>query len=355
MRYLISAWKASQEKFSMNLKQVVAAAGDGDLNHEITMNELRDFYAMIDLSTMERLLDECLSKDKSKKFDTRGFALQDLVNEMGARIGYQVVNGLYKGKKGEVGFDGLWKSEDGSWIIMESKTNDDYSIDISTVTGYRDKLIYDHAITKKKCSILIVYGSDDKHALRNTVKGSSDSESIRLISANALFQLVKKYTEQPTKVVKKQIGDILRPKDFFSLDNLVELVFPEADIDIPDVPEESDDPPIKHDKPLLPSEDLKVGKFILTAMKALSDSGYVFDEEMMAALEGKDGINKVLGKGRHLPFFVECSGDPKQDRYINGVLRFYKDELSFGSHRVYLTKEWFAEDRAAFINWYKQL
>ena len=60
---------------------------------------------------------------------------------MGRRLGYDVSNGLYRGRKNEVGFDGLWKSQDGTYIIMESKTSDDYSISIESVIGYRDKLL----------------------------------------------------------------------------------------------------------------------------------------------------------------------------------------------------------------------
>ena len=39
------------------------------------------------------------------------FALQDLVNEIGRRLGFQVEHGLYQGKAGgETNFDGVWAS-----------------------------------------------------------------------------------------------------------------------------------------------------------------------------------------------------------------------------------------------------
>lgn len=245
MGFLIQAWEMSQQKFTMNMKQVVTNAGDGTLENETSVNELRQFFSLIDLHTMGRLLEECYSKDRRFKFDARGdarrgYAFQDLVNEMGRRLGYSVENGLYRGKKNEIGFDGLWKAADGSYIIMESKTSDDYSISIESVIGYRDKLIIDHKIPKKKCSILIVYGRDDKMALRNTVKGSNENQNIRLISANALFQLVKICFEVKNEVVLNQINNMLRPRDYFVLDNLVELVFPQTDSAI-DVVEEADE------------------------------------------------------------------------------------------------------------------
>lgn len=241
MGYLIDAWKRSQEKFHMTLRQVVTSAGDGTLENDASKQELREFYTLIDLDTMNRLIDESISKDKKYKFDTRGFAFQDLVNEMGRRLGYEVENGLYRGKKNEVGFDGLWTAKDGSCIIMESKTNDDYSLSVKSVIGYRDKLIYDHKVPKKKCAILVVYGRDDRGALRNTVKGSDEAKNIRLISANALYQLVKIYTDTPTPTVEKQINNLLAPKDYFVLDNLVELVFPETDDDIAEIVDPEED------------------------------------------------------------------------------------------------------------------
>ncbi len=132
--------------------------GNGTLENDESVGELREFFSLIDLETMGRLIGECYSKEKKFKFDTRGFAFQDLVNEMGRRLGYEVENGLYRGKKNEIGFDGLWKAKDGSCIIMESKTSDDYSIAIESVVGYRDKLLKETKVTKNKCSILIVYG-----------------------------------------------------------------------------------------------------------------------------------------------------------------------------------------------------
>ena len=233
------------------MKQVVTNAGDGTLENEASVNELRQFFSLIDLHTMGRLLGECYGKDRRFKFDARGdarrgYAFQNLVNEMGRRLGYAVENGLYRGKKNEIGFDGLWKAADGSYIIMESKTSDDYSISIESVIGYRDNLIFDHKIPKKKCSILIVYGRDDKMALRNTVKGSNENSNIRLISANALFQLVKIFSEIKNDVVLNQINNLLRPRDYFVLDNLVELVFPQTDAEIEAVEDVEDEPEIAH-------------------------------------------------------------------------------------------------------------
>ena len=63
MGYLINAWNETQKRFTMSLKQVVNIAGDGSLENAASINELRQFFSMIDLQTMERLLGECFHKD----------------------------------------------------------------------------------------------------------------------------------------------------------------------------------------------------------------------------------------------------------------------------------------------------
>ena len=168
---------------------------------------------------------------------------------------------------------------------------------------------------------MIVYGRDDRSALRNTVKGSDDAKNIRLISANALFQLVKLVAQSKGDTVKKQVFSMLQPKDFFVLDNLVELVFPQTDDEIPDVEDADEDSEIKHvmihpitipsqndakrddnvsSTNLLPDPSLKIGQFVKTAMENLSASGYVFSDEEMSLLCKPDAMNKVIGMQRNI-------------------------------------------------------
>ncbi len=370
MGYLISAWNESKQKpFLMSLKQVVSIAGDGSLENDESVSELRDFFAAIDLDTMERLLGECYSKEKKDKFDTRGYAFQDLINEMGTRLGYSVEHGLYRGKKNEVGFDGLWKAEDGSCIIMESKTSDDYSIAIESVIGYRDKLIAENKISKKKCSILIVFGRDEKGGLSNTAKGSDDAKNIRLISANALFQMVKLYSASSSQTVKKQVSNLLQPRDYFVLDNLVELVFPQTDADIPEIIENDEDEVkglffekevnekafevTKTSKlPDLPDKGIKTGAFIKQAMTNLASSGFIFNKDEMDALCTENSMHSVVGLSRNLPFFRRYDANNPKGHLIGGRNRFYKDTLTFGNEEVYLNSQIYDYDKEAFIEWY---
>lgn len=372
MGYLISAWKETQKTFNMSLKQVVNIAGDGTLENDESKEELREFFSMIDLETMERLLGECYNKEKKFKFDTRGFAFQDLINEMGRRLGYSVENGLYRGKKNEIGFDGLWKAKDGSYIIMESKTSDDYAIAIESVIGYRDKLLVENKVPKNKCSVLIVYGRDEKNALRNTVKGSDEAKHIRLISANALFQLVKILDEKKDEVHEKQINNILKPKDYFVLDNLVELVFPQTDDDIPDLYEDTDEDLdakdtediksniAKSSLPDLPSLELKAGEFVKTAMRNLKESDYIFSEEILKKAYSVEESKKYTK--RNLPLFWKLEDhETAKDYDEKDMQRYWKDVYEYGSERFLMYSQWYPDGHGTgskkedFIEWYYTL
>ena len=49
------------------------------------------------------------------KFDDCGFALQDLVNEVGSRLGFEVEHGKYM----NCPYDGLWTSPEGRVIVVD--------------------------------------------------------------------------------------------------------------------------------------------------------------------------------------------------------------------------------------------
>jgi hypothetical protein len=48
-------------------------------------------------------MEGCLARG----FNKSGAVLQDLVNELGRRLDYQVENGLYQGRPNAIGFDGV--------------------------------------------------------------------------------------------------------------------------------------------------------------------------------------------------------------------------------------------------------
>ena len=94
---------AAVEKYT--IRQIVGICVDGDLrDNSACSHHLREFLS---LQSNDRLADYahfCLDEG----FNKSGFVLQDIVNEIGKRLGYQVQDGRYQGVANQVGFDGLW-------------------------------------------------------------------------------------------------------------------------------------------------------------------------------------------------------------------------------------------------------
>ncbi len=164
---------------------------------------------------MWECMEEAVSTNKDDKFDERGYVIQDIVNEIGSRLGYRVTSGQYQGKRNnENGFDVLWRCPDGSCIIMESKTSDAYTLDLDAIVGYREELIETKTIGRKNSSILIVLGRADRGTFPSLIKGSNYAQNIRIISIEALVGLLKIYDSNPTQAIQGQIMELLKPHDF---------------------------------------------------------------------------------------------------------------------------------------------
>lgn len=91
----------------------------------------------------------------------------------------------------------------------------------------------------------------------------------------------------------KQINRMLRPYDYFLLDNLGELVFPQTDAEIPDVPEdtlpdrvENDTPPGKKEYKVV--EKLPKDEELLhyTGKKVEATGYYLADSDTFIVLKG---------------------------------------------------------------------
>src|SRR5437773_10247732 len=105
---LIDIWKKSPDQVtSKRLQQIIGFAGSGKLKDDNdASHEFRTFLAHVPSSLLAHYADECLSD----RFDDSGLALQDIVNQMGKRLGFSVTDGRYMGTSTHVGFDGIWQS-----------------------------------------------------------------------------------------------------------------------------------------------------------------------------------------------------------------------------------------------------
>jgi len=174
--------------------------------------------------------------------------LQDIANEIGRRLGFSVTDGRYRGTTTHIGFDGLWHFPNGHSVIVEVKTTDAYRIKLDKIVGYHRALIKNKAISEDASSVLIVVGRQDTGDLEAQIRGSRHAWDVRLISVDGLRRLMalKESVEDP--VIARRIHDILIPREFTRLDEIVDILFSTAE-DIKqeeEMPEEEEGEAIEH-------------------------------------------------------------------------------------------------------------
>src|SRR5262249_33528602 len=117
---LLELWNSSPDQLqNKQLQQIIAFAGDGVLrNGTETSKEFREFLGAVRVEQLWSFANECLEKS----FTNSGYALQDVINEAGRRLGFEVQDGLYQGTRTDIGFDGLWKLPNNHHLVVEVKT-----------------------------------------------------------------------------------------------------------------------------------------------------------------------------------------------------------------------------------------
>jgi len=223
---LVDLWKSSPSQLrDKHVQQIISFAGNGKLTDGGTASqEFRSFLSLVPSSLLDRYANECLSKS----FDNSGLALQDIVNEVGKRLGFSVSPGRYRGIAGQIGFDGLWKSSEGEHIVVEVKTTDTYRIDLNTIANYRKELIKAQGLTEAESSILMVVGREGTGDLEAQIRGSRHAWDTRLISVEALLRLMRIKEEIDDPQAVRKICNILIPREYTRLDDIIDVVFSTA-------------------------------------------------------------------------------------------------------------------------------
>lgn len=222
---LVDMWKANRDGVhGKALHQIISFAGEGRLSDQSTCSrEFRELLAIVELNVLQRYAAEALAGEASD----HGLALQDIVNELGDRLGYNVESGLYRGRRGESGHDGLWIDPDSSHaIIAEVKTTAVYRIKLDPIAKYRNDLATTGKLSKEKSSALIVVGQTDEDTtdLEAQIRGSRHAWDVRLVSLTALFKMValKNTTDDPASA--QLLRGILVPREYTKLDSLLDIV-----------------------------------------------------------------------------------------------------------------------------------
>jgi hypothetical protein len=232
---------------SKSLSQILNFTGDGKLrDNNDTSSEFRNLLEIISSEILKSFINDCLTE----KFENNngGYALQDIINQIGKRLGFKIENGLYQGKQNSIGFDGIWTSKDDYSFIIEVKTTDAYRINLDTIAEYRYKLIESKRILQEKSSILIIVGRQDTGDLEAQIRGSKHAWDIRLLSSDSLIKLLTlKESLNDVKTIQ-QINEILKPNEYTKIDKLIDLIFiTSQDIQLNNEQENYDDIHIQKD------------------------------------------------------------------------------------------------------------
>jgi hypothetical protein len=221
---------------SRRVEQIVSFCGDGSLRDESSCSkDFRKILSNIGSKILEKYALECLDSSAGRNPNS-GLILQDIVNEVGERLGFSVLPGFYRGKQGRIGYDGLWKSSNFSFIV-EVKTSD-LSIKLEKINFYREQLVESNLINVEKSSILIVLGRQDTGDLEAQIRGSKYAWDIRMIGIDSLFKLlsIKESLNDPNTIY--QITELLKPIEYTRVDQLIDIVFStSSDVSTPELTE----------------------------------------------------------------------------------------------------------------------
>jgi hypothetical protein len=224
---LLDLWMKSPDQLrDKQVQQLIAFAGAGKLlDDSPCAAEFRSFLATVPSASLSQYSDQCLSQS----FQDSGLALQDIVNEVGSRLGAVVTHGRYRGSIKHSGFDGLWTFPSGHSIVVEVKTTDAYRIDLNTIANYRRSLIASGKVLDAASSMLLVVGRQDTGDLEAQIRGSRFAWDIRIISMDALLRLmtIKEDVEDP--LIVQRIHNILIPREFTRLDAIADVLFSAAE------------------------------------------------------------------------------------------------------------------------------
>ncbi len=199
--------------------------------------ELRQYFNVAPIESLFSYARHCLEKT----FDKSGLVLQDVVNEFGLRLDFDVENGLYQGRRNAVGFDGVWRVKGEPDLIVEVKTTDFVAVHLETLVEYREKLLADGKVGRA-ASFLIVVGREDTGALEAQVRGSRFAWDMRLISVEGLIKLVQVKHKSDDSGTLSQIRQLLRPFEYTKIDKIIDVIFTTA-VSVEDQQETAELPP----------------------------------------------------------------------------------------------------------------
>jgi hypothetical protein len=217
------------------VEQIVAICGNGILGDSSSCSgSFREFLKNVSSRILRKYAAECL--DGGSRTPNTGLILQDVVNEIGDRLGFAVEPGYYRGSPNRIGNDGVWRAKAFAFLL-EVKTSD-LSIKLDSIARYREKLIETNSLTEDESSILIVLGRQDTGDLEAQIRGSKHAWDVRMIGLDSLLRLleIKESLNDPRSL--HQITELLKPIEYTRVDKLIDVVFHTSlDVSTPENPD----------------------------------------------------------------------------------------------------------------------
>ncbi len=272
---ILHYWRSNREiVLAQTIQQVVSNAGDGNLRDGSQSSlELREFLTLVPVDSLFSYVRQCLEAP----FQKSGSVLQDLVNELGRRLDFEVENGLYQGRRNAIGFDGIWRFPGESELVVEVKTTDAYTFPLETANDYREGLIAQtQNPISRNSAILIVVGREDTGALEAQVRGSRFAWDIRLISVDSLIKLVQIRAKSDDPATVRQIHQVLRPFEYTKVDKIIDILFTTA-ADVESQQEEEQLEPVAAEtaaEEITPQTQEKTDRALIEEMKDRAIKGF---------------------------------------------------------------------------------
>ena len=200
-----------------SVTQVVTMLADGKLTDiGQTAPAFRDFLNNCPIDQLGIYTNQMVAEASDGKI------FQDIVNTIGKKIGFDVVHGLYQGKKNAIGFDGYWSHKNLN-LVIECKTTDAYRISTKTLLGYSNAIKEEKGL-KFAPPILLVVGRVDTGDIEAQIRGSRADDRISVIGVESLLGLAKASVELSDGPASDSLRKILLPRDYTRLDDLTALI-----------------------------------------------------------------------------------------------------------------------------------
>lgn len=206
------------------LELLVELAGDLDDGSRASEKLREKLQEEATTEDVNDLLHEALSGRES--YHNR--ALQDIVNNIGQRLGFDVEYGPYR-PNSRPRYDGLWQSSDLEsdevHLVVETKKSAGFQIDPNDQPGdYMDHLAAEEGVAKDQVYGLIVVGEngEDIGGVVDAVRGSEYRKRIRVITCQRLYALLSMADEGG--LTRQQTAQVLLPMDTVNVGSLVVLI-----------------------------------------------------------------------------------------------------------------------------------